>query len=409
MGRKVLVLIFLGCLGISFQSSAQLEKYDSLSYRQELIITGGLDYSATSVQKELLSKFYRGGFIDEQMKDNSFIKHRAINRFGIDAGGSITYRNYGVKLFKEKNWGIMIRAEYQSFGGVLYGQDLFGLAFYGNERYIGDTVMMSGTDISFVSFQKIGFGFVDAKTKSNASFNVYNISNRISGDFRDFDVIQSESGDEVQLILDGEVEMKQSKKFNQGIGFGVDLDFRVPVAWYKDRMAQIQFLARNVGFAYMYEKQKIYTFDTTLTFTGFRFDELIGDNSILDDNTDLLDSLGIKSSEANRTFMLPGYLQIGKMVNKQSDYRLQSFFGARLYPTLIYSPYIFAGADYKATDWLNVGASAAFGGFSGFKAGIYAGFDFGVWNVGIATDNLIGLVHKKGNGESLFIRLRCAI
>ncbi|MBL4862729.1 MAG: hypothetical protein JKY09_06910 [Crocinitomicaceae bacterium] len=411
MIKKLLVSVLLFNLCVPAQSIGQLQlnAYDSLEYSHEIVVEGGIDYSASSIQKDFISKFYKGGFIDEQMKDNSFNKHRAINRFGFDAGGQLEYRNYTAKLFKNKNWGFLVRAGYQNFGGLLYGQDLFGLVFYGNDRYLGDTINMSGTDLSFVSYQKLGFGFIDAKSKSNVSLNVYNISDRVSGDFRDLNVIQSAIGDEVQVVLDGEVQMKQNLKFNQGIGFGLDVDLRLSVAWYNERTAHIQFLARNVGFAYMYEKQKAYTFDTTLIFTGFRFDQLIGENSILNEHTDLLDSMGIHSSEVNRTFMLPGYLQIGKMVDKQSEYKLQSFFGVRLYPTLIYSPFIFAGADYKATNWLHVGGNLSFGGFAGFKTGVYTSFDWGKCNIGMATDNLVGLIHRKGNGESLFIRLKCAI
>ena len=100
-------------------------------------------------------------------------------------------------------------------------------------------------------------------------------------------------------------------------------------------------------------------------------------------------------------------LQIGKMVDRNSDYKLQSFFGARVYPTLIYSPFVYAGVDYRPKDWLNVGASVATGGFAGLKTGIYANLTWAKGQIGLGTDNLIGLVHKSGNGESIYIRLRC--
>ena len=97
----------------------------------------------------------------------------------------------------------------------------------------------------------------------------------------------------------------------------------------------------------MNESQKRYSFDTTILYTGFEFSDLIGDNAILSDSINLLDTLGIASSDVNPVFMLPGYLQVGKMIDRNSSYKLQSFFGIRLYPTLIYSPYVFAGVNYK--------------------------------------------------------------
>ncbi|NRA12343.1 MAG: hypothetical protein HRT57_10350, partial [Crocinitomicaceae bacterium] len=357
----------------------------------------------------IISKFIKGGFIDDQMKDASFDKHGAINRIGGELSGEIIYRNYGTKIFKNKNWGMQFQGGYYTFGGALYSNDLFGLVFYGNERYLGDTISMSGTDLSMVSFQKIGFGLVDAESKSSVIFNLYNISNRVSGDFRDLEIAQTTDGMNVDLLMDGVVEMSQNSKFSQGIGFGFDTDFRLTVAWYKDRDAKIQFIAKNFGFGYMHESQKRYSFDTTFSYSGFDFEQIIGDNAILNDSVNVLDTLGIQSTESNPFFILPGYLQVGKMIDNNSEYKLQSFFGVRVYPTLIYSPYIFAGANYKPLDWLNVGASVSFGGFAGFKAGLYSNLTWDKFKMGIGTDNFIGMVSKKGNGQSLYLKLQCII
>jgi len=387
----------------------QIDSYDTVEYNQEFFLSGVADFSASAIENNITTKFYKGGFIDEQMKDKSFDKHKAINRAGADIGGELVYRNYKTKIFKNKNWGMQFQLGYNNFGGVLYSNDLFGLAFYGNERYIGDTIKMSGTDLSLVSFQKFGFGLVDAKTKSSVGLNVYNISNRVSGNFRDLEIAQSADGNDVSILMDGEVEMGQSGKFNQGFGVGVDVDFRLTVAWYKKRDAKIQFLAKNVGFGYMYENQKQYSFDTTINYSGLTFSDLIGDNAIIADSVNLLDTLGINSSDVNPVFMLPGFIQVGKMVDRNSEYKLQSFFGVRVYPTLIYNPYVFAGADYKALDWLNVGASFSYGGFAKFKTGIYANLSWDKFQAGFGTDNIIGMVSKKGNGQSLYIKLRCTI
>lgn len=390
-------------------SQMQIDFYDSLEYKHQIILNGNLDFSSSAIQNDITSKFYKGGFIDEQMKDNSFDRHKAINRAGADIGGELIYRIFTKKVFKNKNWGMQVQLGYHNFGGILYSDDLFGLAFYGNERYLGDTISMSGTDLSLVSFQKIGFGFIDAKTKSSVSFNYYNISDRISGNFRDLEVMQTADGSDVNIVMDGEVEMGQSESFNQGIGFGFDVDMRMNVSWYKEREAKFQFLARNVGFGYMNQNQKRYSFDTTIYYSGFQFSDIIGDNAIVTDSVNLLDTLGINSTEVNPVFMLPGFVQVGKMVDRNSEYKVQAFFGIRVYPTLIYNPYVFAGIDYRPLDWLNIGASLSYGGFAKFKAGLYAGLGWDKFQAGFGTDNMIGVVSKKGNGQSLYIKLKCTI
>ncbi|OFZ66339.1 MAG: hypothetical protein A3D92_21030 [Bacteroidetes bacterium RIFCSPHIGHO2_02_FULL_44_7] len=383
--------------------------FDTLQHAHEITMDGGIDYYGSSVERDLLSKFIRGGMITEEIKDNSFDRHKAINRFGAFYGGEIEYHNFNKHIFKKKNWGYVIKAGYQGFAGILYSKDLFGLAMYGNERYLGTTIDISGSDISAMTFQKVGFGLIDGRTKSSVVLNIYNVSSAVSGDFRTFKIVQDAEGDQISLEMDAEVMMRNSAKFNQGLGVGLDLDFRLPVAWGKDRQAYIRFQAQNVGFAYMYEPQKFYSIDTTFTFSGLTFNQLIGDNSLISDSTFcILDTLGFQSSTRYKTYMLPGFLQIGKIVDEHYDGKLQSFFGLRLYPTLIYSPYIFAGMDYHPADWVRLGINAGYGGFGKFRAGLYTDFRFGKYSVGVSSENLLGFFWKKASGQSLFFRLRCA-
>lgn len=382
--------------------------YDTLTHHHEFFIDGGVDYYGTSVERDLLSRLLRGGMITEEIKDHSFDKHKAINRFGAVMGGEIEYRNYNAHIFKKKNWGFVIRGGYNTFAGILYSKDLFGLAMYGNDRYLGQTIDFSGTDVSFMSFQKLGFGLIDDRTKSSVTLNVYNISNRVSGDFRTMKITQDEAGESLTIEMDGEIDVRNTMNFSQGIGFGLDLDFRVPVSWGKDRQAFLRFQAQNVGVAYMYEPQKSYSFDTTITFTGLTFDQLIGDNSLLSDSTlNILDTLGVQSSLKYRTSLLPGFLQIGKIVDEHYEGKLQSFFGLRLYPTLIYSPYIFAGMDYHPAKWVRLGINASYGGFGKFRAGLYSDFRVGNYSVGLSSENLLGFFWKGASGQSAFVRLRC--
>ena len=384
--------------------------YDTSFIKQEIILDAGVDYYGSAIQRELTSKFIRGGFISNGIKDNSFNRHSGVNRFGGVGLGTIEYRNFNKKLIKSKDWGFVVKAGYNAFLGAIYSKDLFGLMMYGNDIYRGETIDGSGTNITSLSYQKVGFGMIDAKSKSSITFNVYNVNSRFKANFRDFQMTQDLNGDSIEVILDGTVEVGNNRNFNQGIGFGFDLDFKIPFEWgKKNNTSYIQFQVQNLGFAYMYEKQKVYEFDTSFVFSGLRWDQITGDQSLFSDSTSVLDSLGIHSREKNRTTLLPGFIQIGKIVDALSDRKIQSFFGLRMYPTLIYSPFIYAGLDYKPVKWLRIGANASYGGFGKFKAGLYASTSFKNYSVGLATENVVGFVTKKSSGQSLFIKLRWQI
>ena len=383
--------------------------YDTLSLKQEVIIDGNIEYFSSGIEKDIISKFYRGGFVSSEMKNSSYDKHSGVNRFGGLAQGDIEYRNYNLNLFKKKSWGLVVKGGYGSIGSALYSKDAFGMVMYGNERYRGETIDLSGSNMTFVSYQKIGVGFIDPVSKSNVSLNFYNISDRFYGHFRDVEITQDLLGDTLNFMLKGEFSSKQNKKFNQGFGIGFDLDFTLPITYGQEKTAFIQFQMENVGFGYLYEKQKVYNVDSSFSFAGFQLSDLIGDDVIFNDSNNVMDTLGIRSTEKTKTFMLPGFIQIGKIIDAASVKKIQSFYGLRLYPTLIYSPFVYAGIDYHPSKWINIGASASYGGFGKFKGGLYSSIRFSNYSIGIGTENIVGFFSKKAMGESILIKLRWAI
>lgn len=411
MRQKITYICALCCALVGSQfATAQLLpiQYDTLPRSQEIIVSGGVNYAGSAMQNQLYSKFIFGGLISSEIKDASDARHKGLNRVGGTFASDIEYRNYNIKPFKKQDWGLVFKAGANAFGGGVYSHDAFGLIFYGNDRYVGETMDISGLDMTFASAQKIGVGCIDNKTKSNMTINLYNMNNYMSGSFRDFQITQSSDGQDVSLVMDGELSMRNSPSFSQGVGLGVDLDFKLPVAWGEDKEAYIQILAKNIGMAYLFEGQKYYRIDTTIEFSGLEFEDVIGDNAIIADSIDALAALGVSSEIRKRAVLLPGFIQVGKIVDLHSTKKIQSFFGIRLYPSIIYSPYAYAGLHYKTTEWLSVGANIGYGGFTNFRGGLYANMNFEKISVGLATENIIGLVSKKGSGQSLFIRLRCA-
>lgn len=102
-------------------------------------------------------------------------------------------------------------------------------------------------------------------------------------------------------------------------------------------------------------------------------------------------------------------VQVGKIVDQMNTSKLQSFFGARLFPTLYAIPQVYAGLHYQPIKSVGLGLSAQYGGFTKFRAGLYAAFQVKNWNFGLATDNLLGMVSKQAYGKSLMFRLNCRI
>ena len=103
--------------------------------------------------------------------------------------------------------------------------------------------------------------------------------------------------------------------------------------------------------------------------------------------------------------MVPAYIQIMKLVDLESAKKLQSFFGIRFYPTIGIVPTGFVGLFYRFVPQISVSANAAFGGSSIVRGGLMLGYHKNKIGVQLGTDDVYGLVSKKGFGQSALIRL----
>lgn len=408
--KNYFLIVAFSCANFLVNSQTVLPiQHDTLQYKQEFIVTGIADYSASSIFNSMSSKLLFGGAITDEIKTSSFDQHKGINRFGVDASTEVEYRNMQTNLFKKENLGFVIKGGYYNYASTIYSKDLFGLTFFGNERYLGTDADLSGSKFSAISFQKIGFGMIDKKTKSSISLNYYNFSNYAEGYLTDGYLYQSESGDSVSLTLGGQFDYSGSSKFMKGYGVGVDLDYRFAVMINPEKVAFIQLQAKNIGFAQMTSKITRYEIDTLLTFEGFTFDQLIGNSNVLDNGTSILDTLGIDSMSVTKFRFLPGYIQAGKIVDEMSKQRLQGFFWVRLYTVSTYAPLVFGGAHLRANDWLSIGVNASYGGFTRFRTGLYAQSTFKNMTIALASEDVVGLVSQQGKGKSVILRLRYRI
>jgi hypothetical protein len=408
MKNLVLVLaIFISSTKLAAQHVLPLQ-YDTLHPDFEMVLHGVADYGTSSIERRFANKFFYGGEITDDIKNASFDRHGGINRIGWDMQSEVEFRNYKTEKLGKGKYGWLLRGSVQSYGSMVYSKDLFGLLFYGNEAYLGEIIDFTGTRGSAWSFQKLGFGFIDKKSKSNISLNAYSI-----GSYANFSVVnsrlyQSESGDSLALSYKGSFESFSAEKMNRGWGFGVDADIRIPVELNEDKKIYIQFLMRNLGVGFLPNVTR-HEADSSLSFQGFTFDQLLGSSNLVGDDFSWPDTLNIQKTVKNQFRILPGFLQVGKMIDEMNTAKIQSFYGVRIYPSVALLPLVYAGVHYSPVKWYSTGVHIVYGGYSGMRFGWYAALNFDKFNLGLATENVWGTVSGKGIGESLILRLRYKI
>ncbi|MDF3026794.1 MAG: hypothetical protein K0S23_1101 [Fluviicola sp.] len=405
MNKLFFAVIFIFTAGNSLFSQSTFPVFrDSLLQSNRLLINGNFDATGTSMKKEFVNTLAFGGYIDSEMKDRTLKSHRANNRFGTFGSGEITYVSGATNLFKSGKYSWLVKGGYYLVGNVNYTKDAFKLTFYGNSYLGADTANLTGTRISGMQFQKAGFGFYHKKTGSSLTLNVVNVQNQFGGYIRTGKLSQDPNLDSISLRLNGDMTYSKGKEFSKGLGFVVDFDFYLKVPWLKDS-ATFQFSIQNLGAAYMFEPQTQYSADSTYRYSGFTLDQIKNNGNLFGDDFSLLDSLNIEKKEVKRWVMVPAYIQIMKLVDLESAKKLQSFFGIRFYPTIGIVPTGFVGLFYRFVPRVSVSANAAFGGSSIVRGGLMLGYHGNKVGVQLGTDDIYGLVSKKGYGQSALIRL----
>jgi hypothetical protein len=407
---KKINLLFFFCALFTGKSIAQVNapgEYDTLKpYGQQILVNGQFDFLTTSLKNEISNTLLFGGYIDEGMKDRSLKKHKTVNFAGLASNNDITYFHNSDSLFHNPNLSWGVKAGYYAVGNVSYSKDAFGLVFYGNEPYLGDTAHFSRTKMNFTRFQKIGFGVRDKRMGSYVFLNLVNLQDAVQSVVRKGDLYQDTDGSEVKMKLAGEFDYTSGNSFSKGLGFSIDAAYRVKVPWVKETQTIFEVSANNLGIVFTNNSVTQYHVDSNYTFTGFELNQLFGSSSPFSrDDYSVLDSMGVsKDTMQRRSFILPGYIQAGKLVNFQGNQKWQSYFGLRLYPSLDILPQAYAGACYKPVAAFMISANASYGGFGFFNAGLNFTYIAPKLRITLGTDNAIGAVLASGYGKSFIIR-----
>jgi hypothetical protein len=403
--NRILQTAFLTTLAFNVSAQHLLPvQMDTNVYQYEVIASGVADYFGTSLTNEFTRKVIYGGDLSSDEKNRAFAQHRENNIFGMDLSSEIEFRNYTANMFKREDIGYVIRIGALSYMSTSYSKDAFGMIFYGNDFYKENTANFSGTSFNSMFMQKIGFGLVNKKTKSSLTINYYNLSNFLDFYLRDGVYSSNDAGDSLMLSLDGSMSRTTGNNFSKGWGVGIDGDFRIPVSWTKERTAYFQVSFKNFGFMRANNVDR-YFVDSTYNYSGTSFNNLINNSSGYSNENAILDSMGVTRTNSSIGTLLPGLLQVGKLVSEDESLKLQSYFGIRLYTALSYNPLVYAGGQYQFKPWGKVAVHGTYGGFGRFRFGMYSQFDFEKIHIGIGSEDLVGAFYNQAKGESIYLRL----
>ncbi len=400
---KVLTLLLLG-----FSSEAQQllpQSYDTLIHGHQVHVSGLGFFQTSHLRNEMSNIFLRGGYLSDEIKQNSRLAENQNGRIGGELSGEVVFKS-GTPLSKSnENQGWIAKMGYSNVFGAQYSKDAFDLLFFGNESMVGQEATIANTSAFNLSFYKAGFGIYNRKNKNSIVLNAL-----LGGSYTGVDIDRgnltfSEDGGEVEANLNMGIQQSISPAYFQGLGAALDFELHAAIKDVPGISGVFQLSGRNLGVMYL-SKVANYGVNSELTYSGFTFNELSDFANYTANDVDVfVDSLGFSKSQFSGVRWLPGgTIQSGKIVEEGSEKIVQSFFGVRVLTNITYRPMAYAGAHVNIKDWLALGGQLSFGGYGGFRGGIYAHAQFNNIQLGIGSEDVVGFFAQSTFGKSLLIR-----
>lgn len=409
MARKVLQLLVLLLCTFSLRAQFYLPLIQDTTFTSNhYVIETGTEYHANSLSNAFTQKFIVGGTLSNEQTQNTFDKQALINRFAVQSFNEFRCFFGAKKLGKDSlSWGV--KAGIYGHANLFFSKDAFGLAFLGNENYLGNTANFSELSFHTSVFQKIGFGIFNKSNKSSLFLNVVNLQQYAKSYVRKGYLTQNEDASEIELKLQGELAFTSNNGLSNGIGFALDFDKRIPVQLMNEQKAIIQIQVQNLGLAFVNKGLTRYVMDSTYEYNGFQINQLIQANSLFGSDFSLMDSLKIQQRVTKSWVILPAFIQVAKLIDAASIKKVQTYYGIKLYPTFAAIPAGFFGVYWKLNPHYSIASSVSYGAFGKFRNGWYFTYTGKKVTSVLGSDDFLGFVSKKAFGQSLFLRFSWAI
>lgn len=287
----------------------------------------------------------------------------------------------------------------EAFGEAVVTKDAFGLVFFGNGRYAGDTVNLGGNHLRAARFQKIGFGF-SYQSPSNAQYGVMlsfvNGESAFRANVPNAWLYTSQRGDTLSARLWSSVFVTDTANmgFMRNNGAGAMLDFHLAQnVSIGQRRWRAELMVMNMGLVQWKPTTSHYRADTLLNWTGIHLDDVqtieqeVNAFSIEDSlNALLYNDFG--RSPVNQ--VIPGWVQLE--MNQLVDKGFAFGMGVTFRPEAAALPYFYAVPGYHFSQRLEMEFECGYGGYGKLQTGFAAVYDHPSFLLRLRAANMEALV-----------------
>ncbi|MGZ5304337.1 MAG: DUF5723 family protein, partial [Bacteroidia bacterium] len=252
--KKILLLVF--AFAVVSVSQAQLYNNPFLkayipgtenAFGHRIEAGGSYELASTGITNQFFNKYLYDNFFDTETKEAVLGKLDDNNRFGAHVE---QYLFYTAKKKNKENTGYFAMIKNRRHYGSSFTSDAFGVLFFGNSRYAGETANFDGSGFYRNLYQTLQFGMYTQAAKNLTIGGGIGIARGTR--FMDFRInkgslFTSQTGDSLALYADAEANYANLEgNGNSASGIGALANF---FAVYNiDDRSFLQLSVNDIGF-----------------------------------------------------------------------------------------------------------------------------------------------------------------
>ncbi len=412
------ILFILAILSVQINADAQIaaifsdEFPDSTKLRIGLVADYGVN--ATALTAQFVNKFYKGGFIDVDLKDQVLKRTKNMNNIGADL-------NYGIyvgikldSLFHKKNVSLFFSVRDRAHFDARYSKDFYKVGFYGNSDFAGQTADFNDFNLNFLRYQQLQVGLFSSKYDSAARWGIalsFLKGEQYSSIFaQKAELFTSEDGQYIDFNTTMQVAQSDTAKkgigaFN-GMGASIDIYFEAP---FKTRFgdSKLRVSVADVGAIKFNDKSLFLNQDSLFHYEGFNVSSVydLQDSTFANTSQDSVINAIAPFKNQSFSVTLPSVLNLSYENRFTKHFEMVE--GIRYVFNGNYHLLAYVKGNFIINPKFEISATVGYGGYGKFNygLGVFANLGKG-FIVYAGSANLEGFVTpKKACGQSAYISL----
>ncbi len=368
-----------------------------------IAVNAGGYYSSSIFNNQMMDKFIYGGFVDETLKNKALKKAKRVNYLGAELSSEIYYSNTQNLLFKD--WGFYVGLSYHYNIGTQFTNDAYQLIFYGNKILENQKATLSPSAFYLRDVNQFSFG-LNKKNKHKIGVTLSSFNNNTGAEIIDGTFYTGTNGNYLEVDIDGSyyaVDTNSSIKFLANNAMGIGIDYETMFSLNENKKGQKVVVGiKNLG-VISQKNTYIITANTKYKYNGLEVSSLKNIGEGLLTSNSIQDSLGVTTEIKNSISLLPFEIYFYQIPSYQK--RIELIYGFRFKYGSAYKALLYAGGNVKMNEKYSVSTFVSHGGYANFQWGISAQAHLKKMNIGINSNNLIGVVSQKAFGKSIGLNL----